>query len=131
MTKIFASIDVGTSKITTIVANIGEEDLEAIDLNRYKDVPSKEKKAYSRDKIAVIYAMGTVVDGNMGEGYIGSERISRAIRKARRDKSVKAIVFRVNSGGGGVVAAGSVSRAAGRAWDVASVWICGGESNNL
>jgi protease-4 len=88
------------------------EDLDAIDLNRYKDVPSKDKKAYSRDKIAVIYAMGTVLDGNMGEGYIGSERISRAIRKARRDKSVKAIVFRVNSGGGSVVASDVIYREA-------------------
>jgi protease-4 len=60
----------------------------------------KEKKEYSKDKVAVIYAMGTVVDGNAGEGYISSERISKAIRKARRDKSVKAIVFRINSGGG-------------------------------
>jgi len=50
--------------------------------------------------VAVIYAMGSVVDGNAGEGYISSERISKAIRKARRDKSVKAIVFRINSGGG-------------------------------
>ncbi len=77
-----------------------EEDLNAIRLTKYKDVPSSEKKAYSKDKIAVIYAMGTVVDGNAGEGYIGSERIAKAIRKARRDKSVKAIVFRINSGGG-------------------------------
>jgi len=79
-----------------------EDDLEAIALKSYKDVPvkAKEKKEYSRDKVAVIYAMGTVVDGNAGEGYIGSERISKAIRKARRDKSVKAIVFRINSGGG-------------------------------
>ena len=88
------------------------EDLESIALSRYKDVPSKEKKALGRDKIAVIYAMGTVVDGNMGEGYIGSERISRAIRKARRDKYVKAIVFRVNSGGGGVVASDVIYREA-------------------
>lgn len=90
---------------------IGEsEDLEAINLSRYKDVPDKKKKAYSRDKIAVIYAMGTVLDGNAGEGFIGSERISRAIRKARRDKSVKAIVFRVNSGGGSVVASDVIYR---------------------
>ena len=88
------------------------EDLEAINLNRYKDVPDKEKKAFSRDKIAVIYAMGTVLDGNAGEGFIGSERISRAIRKARRDKSVKAIVFRVNSGGGSVVASDVIYREA-------------------
>lgn len=77
-----------------------EDDLEAISLKSYKDAPVKEKKEYSKDKIAVIYAMGSVVDGNAGEGYISSERISKAIRKARRDKSVKAIVFRINSGGG-------------------------------
>ena len=77
-----------------------KDDLEAVSLKNYKHAPLKEKKEYSKDKVAVIYAMGTVVDGNAGEGYISSERISKAIRKARRDKSVKAIVFRINSGGG-------------------------------
>ncbi len=77
-----------------------KDDLEAVSLKNYKDVPLKEKKEYSKDKVAVIYAMGSVVDGNAGEGYISGERISKAIRKARRDKSVKAIVFRINSGGG-------------------------------
>jgi protease-4 len=77
-----------------------EEDLESVSLKSYKDAPEKKKKEYSRDKVAVIYAMGTVVDGNAGEGYISSERISKALRKARRDRTVKAIVFRINSGGG-------------------------------
>jgi len=77
-----------------------KDDLEAVSLKSYKDAPVKEKKEYSKDKVAVIYAMGSVVDGNAGEGYISSERISKAIRKARRDKSVKAIVFRINSSGG-------------------------------
>ena len=77
-----------------------KDDLEAVSLKSYKDAPVKKKKEYSKDKVAVIYAMGSVVDGNAGEGYISSERISKAIRKARRDKSVKAIVFRINSGGG-------------------------------
>ena len=77
-----------------------EDDLEAVSLKSYKEAPVKKKKEYSKDKVAVIYAMGSVVDGNAGEGYISSERISKAIRKARRDKSVKAIVFRINSGGG-------------------------------
>lgn len=86
------------------------KDLESITIKRYQDVPLKEKQAFSRDKIAVIYAMGTVVDGDVGEGYIGSERIARAIRKARRDKSVKAIVFRVNSGGGSMTASDVIYR---------------------
>ena len=87
-----------------------ENDLEAISLSNYGNVPTKEKKEYSRDKIAVIYAMGMVVDGSAGEGYIGSERIAKAIRKARRDNTVKAIVFRVNSGGGSVVASDVIYR---------------------
>jgi protease-4 len=65
-----------------------EDDLEAISLKSYKNVAPEKKKEYSRDKVAVIYAMGSVVDGNAPEGFIGSERISKAIRKARRDKSV-------------------------------------------
>jgi len=87
-----------------------EDDLEAIGLSGYKDVPSKVKKEFSRDKIAVIYGMGMVIDGNAGEGFIGSERIAKAIRKARRDKSVKAIVFRINSGGGSVIASDVIYR---------------------
>ncbi len=87
-----------------------ENDLEAISLSNYGNVHTKEKKEYSRDKIAVIYAMGMVVDGSAGEGYIGSERIAKAIRKARRDNTVKAIVFRVNSGGGSVVASDVIYR---------------------
>ena len=89
-----------------------ENDMEAIGLSSYGDVPAKEKKEVGRDKIAVIYAMGMVVDGSAGEGYIGSERIAKAIRKAHRDNSVKAIVFRVNSGGGSVVASDVIYREA-------------------
>lgn len=89
-----------------------EEDLEAISLKKYKDVPVKEKKEFSREKIAVVYAMGSVVDGNAGEGTISSERIAKAIRKARRDKSVKAIVFRVNSRGGSGLASDVIHREA-------------------
>ena len=89
-----------------------EDDLEAIGLRSYKDaiVKDKEKKSVSRDKIAVVYAYGAVKDGDDGEGTISSERISRAIRKARRDKKVKAIVFRVNSGGGSALASDIIHR---------------------
>jgi len=87
-----------------------EDDLETVTLKRYKDATVKEKKTYSKDKVAVIYGMGTVIDGTAGEGYISSERISKAIRKARRDKSVKAIVFRINSGGGSGMASDVIHR---------------------
>ena len=81
------------------------KDLNSISLRKYTKVTkTKDYKGLARDKIAVIYAYGDVVMGNRGEGSISSERISKAIRKARRDSTIKAIVFRVNSGGGSALA---------------------------
>jgi len=81
-----------------------KDDLASITLRKYTKVPDKHGKGYSRNKIAVVYAHGDVLMGNSGEGTISSERISKAIRQARRDSTVKAIVFRVNSGGGSALA---------------------------
>lgn len=82
-----------------------KNDLNSISLRKYTKVPkTKDYKGLARDKIAVIYAHGNVVMGNRGEGAVSSERISKAIRKARRDSTIKAIVFRVNSGGGSALA---------------------------
>jgi protease IV len=72
---------------------------------KYLKVPKTwEEKVYTRNKIAVIYAEGDIVMGDPGDGSIGSESISKTIRDARQDSSVKAIVFRVNSGGGSALA---------------------------
>jgi len=74
--------------------------IKTITMDKYTDVEDHEKKNTSRDKIAVIYAQGSIAGGEGNDQSIGSERISRAIRKAREDDKVKAIVFRINSGGG-------------------------------
>jgi protease IV len=58
----------------------------------------------SRDKIAVVYAQGNIIMGEGSERSIGGDRIAKALRDARLDSSVKAIVFRVNSGGGSALA---------------------------
>jgi protease-4 len=52
----------------------------------------------------VIYAEGDILTGEQSTGMIGSEKFARTIRSAREDSSVKAIVFRVNSGGGSALA---------------------------
>jgi protease IV len=78
--------------------------IKSIDLGKYTKVPVKDRKALEKNKIAVVYASGNVIMGEGAEGTIGSDRISKAIRKARMDSSVKAIVFRVNSGGGSALA---------------------------
>ncbi len=81
------------------------KDLSIITLQKYVNAPkSKSDKGYTREKIAVIYAEGDIVVGEQGEGSIGSEKIARTIRNARQDSSIKAIVFRVNSGGGSALA---------------------------
>jgi protease-4 len=81
-----------------------KKDLNSITLRKYTRVVVKKDKGFARDKIAVVYAHGDVLLGESGEGTISSDRISKALRQARRDSSVKAIVFRINSGGGSALA---------------------------
>ena len=54
-------------------------------------------------KVAIIYAEGNIVDGNEPEGVAG-DRFAKIIADVRNDKSVKAVVLRVNSPGGSVLA---------------------------
>jgi protease IV len=82
-----------------------------VKLKKYTDVPKKkEYKGLAKDKIAIIFAQGSIISGEGSEENIGSERISRAIRKARKDSTIKAIVFRVNSGGGSALASDVILR---------------------
>ncbi len=81
------------------------KDLHFITHQKYLRAPKPhEDKPYTRNKIAIIYAEGDIVSGDPGEGSIGSEAISKTIRGAREDSTIKAIVFRVNSGGGSALA---------------------------
>lgn len=83
--------------------------IETTGLAAYKNTPSKGKK-YSKDKVAVVYAYGGISGGEGDDENIGSERISRAIRDARTDDKVKAIVLRVNSPGGSALASETILR---------------------
>lgn len=65
---------------------------------------------YSAKKIAVVYASGDIVSGEGNEDQIGSDKIAAALRKARLDSSVKAIVFRINSPGGSALASDVIWR---------------------
>ena len=78
----------------------GNEKLNTISLHKYSKVASENKKKISKNKIAIIYATGAINSGNGDENSIGSATTVKAIRKAAKDKNVKGIVFRINSGGG-------------------------------
>lgn len=69
--------------------------------------PEPKAKA---DKIAVIYANGQIIDGDGDDATIGSTTLSKAIREARENKKVKAIVMRVNSPGGSALASEVIRR---------------------
>ena len=62
------------------------------------------------DNIAIVYASGQIIDGEGDESTIGSITLSEALRQAREDDKVKAIVMRVNSPGGSAVASEVIRR---------------------
>jgi len=64
----------------------------------------------SGDAVAVIVAKGEILDGSQPQGAIGGDSTARLVRKAREDKSVKAVVLRVDSPGGSAFASEIIRR---------------------
>jgi len=81
-----------------------EADIKLVSMTKYSRVPEiRKNKEYTRDRIAIIYASGTIGMGEGNETSIGAKRMSRAIDKAMNNSNVKSIVLRINSGGGDVL----------------------------
>ena len=59
---------------------------------------------YTSDRVAVIVAEGEIVSGSGDQESVGSDKFVKAIRKARESKRVKAVVIRINSPGGSMLA---------------------------
>ena len=85
--------------------------INMMSIDKYFNAPDKQRKiSKTKYKIAVIYAIGEIESGNGNDKTIGSERISEAIRCARLDSNVKAVVLRVNSPGGSALASDVIWR---------------------
>ncbi|GAB2536663.1 signal peptide peptidase SppA [Spirosoma aerophilum] len=108
---------------TKLVTNVGYQDelesvmkkqlgvdekkkINYVSLSKYENADQKtdDTEGSSKNRIAVIIASGDIQSGKSGDNSIGSETIVEEIRKARLDDKVKAIVLRVNSGGGSALA---------------------------
>ena len=87
---------------------------------------AKSKNITSSNRIAVIFAEGEIVDGN-ADGAISSEKFAKEIRKARKDENIKAIVLRVNSPGGSILASDVIWREMSEAKKVKPVIVSMGE----
>ena len=81
-----------------------KDNLRLVPMGKYTKVPKSKKEKTTKDKIAVVYAVGSIESGEGDDETIGSDRIAKAIRDARKDSTIKAIVLRVNSPGGSALA---------------------------
>lgn len=89
----------------------GSKELNTISVGSYLE----RSEAPSGPKIAIVHATGAIITGKsgydpMGGRFMGSDTVARALRAARRDDEVKAIVFRVDSPGGSAIASEIIRR---------------------
>jgi protease-4 len=91
-----------------------KNDLTSIDLGDYVKSVAKTstdaKDVSSSNRVAIVYASGEISGGDGDDNSIGSETISKALRKVRMDDKVKAVVLRVNSPGGSSLASDVIWR---------------------
>lgn len=85
-----------------------DDDIKSINVTNINK-SATDPNRLSRNRIAVVVANGEIVSGNM-ENTISSEIFLKEIRKARKDNDVKAIVLRVNSPGGSILASDVIWR---------------------
>jgi protease IV len=83
--------------------------LKYVDISSYHERKNTDVKLNSQ-KIAVIYASGAISGGEGDDNQVGSDRLAKAIREARLDEKIKAIVLRVNSPGGSALASDVIWR---------------------
>ncbi len=99
---------------TMIKSKLGLEEkdkLNRVSLEDYAKARGKNTNFSTKDKIAVVYAEGTIMDGEEGDaGTIYDGAFVTILRKIRQDESIKAIVLRINSPGGSVLASENIFR---------------------
>ncbi len=97
---------------TELKTKLGYKDSDKLRVVRggeYREIPSDSLGLNNGEKVAVIYASGAITGGRSSSGplngeMVGSDTIVAAVNDAAKDTSVKAIVLRVDSGGGSALA---------------------------
>ena len=90
-----------------------DDELELLSFKKYalkKTQKERNIKKLEPKNIALIFAEGSIVDGNGGPGEIGGKSMSKMIREAREDEDIRAVVLRVNSPGGSALASDQIWR---------------------
>lgn len=105
-----------------------EKSFKQIDLNEYATIADNNISKNSKNQIAVVYAEGGIVNGDGESGQIGGTRFAKIFRRLRQDKDVKAVVLRVNSGGGSATASEIIQREVRLTRDVKPVVVSMGDT---
>lgn len=81
-----------------------DKKIDYVTLHKYLKAEKYVKEGSLSKRIAVIVGEGDIVTGEGDDDNIGSDKIVKELQKARNDSKVKAIVLRINSGGGSSLA---------------------------
>lgn len=93
----------------SLIAVVGKNDKHTYNHVTFDDyaksvIPAKQFDNPMSEKVAVIVARGMIVDGTAKAGTIGGDSTAALLRRARNDDKVKAVVLRIDSGGGSAFA---------------------------
>ncbi|MEM0909768.1 MAG: signal peptide peptidase SppA [Pseudomonadota bacterium] len=90
----------------------GDKPYNFVSFNGYLDLitPDFALPPPQGDKVAIVVAKGTILDGNQKAGTIGGDSTAKLLREARTDDEVKAVVLQVDSGGGSAFASEVIRR---------------------
>jgi protease IV len=92
--------------LAEMVGAADQDQISQVSFNQYLNQvePSFQASGGEADQIGLIFAQGTIVASQSQPGTVGSETIGRQLRSALEDEHIKAVVLRVDSGGGSAFA---------------------------
>ncbi|MDB6114903.1 MAG: sppA [Lacunisphaera sp.] len=120
-----AYLDEVLSDLKTATGRKGQQPFKQVNLKNYVRLVSNnglvakrtgdsarvDFAGVGRDRIAIVYAEGEIVDGNGNEeSLVYGAKTARMLRQIRQDDNIKAVVLRVNSPGGSVTASEEIQR---------------------
>ncbi len=88
-----------------------DNDLRTLSVAKYHQARRSDMRQRSDNQIAVVYAEGNIVDGRSEGGIISDHPYVRTIEDLAENDNIKAVVLRINSGGGSVMASENIYRA--------------------
>jgi protease-4 len=101
--KIASRRELTAALIDTAGKNQEGDNYNGVDANQYlADVRSKPNT--ENNKVAVLVAAGSILDGHQPDGNIGSESMHELLHQVQQDDNIKALVIRIDSGGGSAFA---------------------------